>query len=190
MIAKVDRKHDNSIELVDKLSDINSIEENVYTQIILELYVATMDLTKDQEAYTLVEFTFEDIEQLKVNGTEYTLGSIFIQADRTYFKKDGKLCLKPIPTLDKVGGLVIIRRWKPELITEATYATTELLLPKAFEDAYEYYMRARISFEQKDAAEFNAYTALYNGVIDEFKLWYMKKQPNLGSYKASQRWGS
>ena len=188
MIAKVDRKHDNSIELVDKINDINSIEENVYSQIILEPYVESMDLVKDQELYTLVGFTFEEIEQLIVSDVQYTLGSVFIQAERTYFKKDGKLCLKPIPTLAKVGGIAIIRRWKPELITEATYTTTELLLPKAFEDAYEYYMRSHISLEQKDAAEANAYAGMYNGVMNEFKMWYLKQQPNIAVFRANQRW--
>lgn len=188
MIAKVDRKHDNSIEPIDKLDVINTIEMNVYTQIVLEPYTVVMDLVKDQALYTLDGFSFEDIEQLMVNDNPYTLGSIFIKEERTYYKQDGKLCLKPIPTAAKVAGLSIIRRWKPDPITEADYEARDLRLPTAFEDAYEYALRSKIAFEQKDAAEANAYSALYNAVIDEFKLWYLKQQPNVAVFRANQRW--
>lgn len=189
MIARVDRKHDNSIELEDKLTYLDTVEKNIFAQIVTELYEEKMDLVKDQSAYTLDEFIFEDIIKLKVNGTEYTLGSAMIQQDGTYYKMNGKLCFKAF-NRDIIDGLVIMRRWKPAKLTEDTYAEQDLMLPDTFEDAYEYYMRAQICLEQKNAAGANAYAGLYNEVIKDFSLWYIKQQPNVAAYKTNQRWGN
>lgn len=188
MIARVERKHDNSIDLIDKISYINSIEKNIYSQIVVEPYEELIDLVSGQEIYVLDGFLIEDIIQLKVGTIEYTLGSALIKQDRTYFKKNGSLCLKPIPNQSILNGMTIIRRWKPDAITEDNYEDRDLLLPDDFLEAYEYYMRAQIALEQKDAAEFNAYSGLYNGVIEEFAQWYMPKQPNMAAYKTNQRW--
>lgn len=188
MIAKVDRKHDNNIDLEDKLEWLDAVESSIYEQIVTELYKETIDLVKDQAAYTLDTFNFEDIEQLKVNNTEYSLGSALIQQDKTYFKMDGSLNLYPVPNQDAVAGLVIMRRWKPDPLTEDTYETQDLMLPKAFIDAYEFYLRSRIAFEQKDAALSNAFGAQYNSIIEEYAQWYIQKQPNIAAYKTNQRW--
>lgn len=189
MIAKVDEIQDNEIKPSKKMEWLHDVEKAVYSQIVTEPYEESINLVKDQKIYTLTGYTVEDILQLKVNGTEYALGSALIQADKTYFKLNGQLCLKPIPTADAAGGLYIIRRWKPAEINDTNYSQYDLLLPDAFQEAYEYYLRSKICFEQKDSAEFNAWGALYTKAIEEFTAWYVPKQPQVASYKKNVAWG-
>ena len=189
MIAKVDKKHDNEVDLPDKLEWLSDVEKSVYSQIISDPYDVKISLVAGQQFYAMEGYIIEDILQLKVNGVEYTLGSALLQQDNTYFKLNGQLAIKPIPTASVVDGLYIIRRWKPTIITVADYESKELLLPDAFLEAYEYYLRSKISFEQKDAAEANAWGSLYTQSIKEFQSWYVPKQPNTATYKTNVRWG-
>ena len=188
MIAKVDRKHDNDVDLADKCEWISDVHKAVYSQVIADPYDDKIDLVTGQQAYDTDGYNIEDILQLKVNGVEYALGSALIQTDKTYFKLNGQLNIKPIPTKDALEGLLIIRRWKPEVITVGNYESKDLLLPDDFHEAYEYYLRSKISFEQKDAAEASAWGEMYSQTIKEFKAWYVPKQPNVAINKTAQRW--
>lgn len=178
MMARIDRKQENNIELVDKLNNLSTLEQNIYAQIVTELYEYKDDIVTGQDLYEITDFSVEDIKQLKVNGSEYTFGSALTQAQNTYYKKNGKLCINPTPTKDVANGLVIMYRWKPAKITKANYEATNLLLPEEYQDAYEFYVRAFISFEQKNAGLSNAQMAIANATIEEFTLAYQQSQDN------------
>lgn len=189
MLTKVDGLHYNEVPTANKVTWLSDVEESVYTHIIEEPYSSTINTVANQQEYALTGFIVEDILQLKVNGTEYELWDAMLDPKaNTYYKLNGKLALYPVPTESTVGGITILRRWTPDTITEATAASRDLMLPDAFLDAYEFYLRSRIALEQKDAALADAFASLYTEMIGELRSYYARHRPNTGAEKINKRW--
>lgn len=177
-ITEIDINMNNNVNDTKKVSWFKELETNLYKEIVKEFRVDLIDVAALQETYSLEgkPYKFEDIEQLKINQTEYKLSDVFNNSSRTFFKKNGLLALNPIPVMNIQNGIEIIYRYYPAEKTVDTMNTDTLTLLDDFgdeyKDVYTYYFYRKIAVEQKQFVDANNYGLLYNDALGTFAKWY------------------
>ena len=187
LIDLVDDTLDNSILDGAKVIWINELEGSIYRDIVEEFDEVVIDIVAVQEGYVTTDYKFEDIKKVSVNGIEYSKQSLAYNEHYSYYKKDGKITLNPIPSIDATEGLKVIHRHNHTRKTLAAINTQDLELTSEFKEEfaniYEYFISYKICLANKDNDDANNYGMLYNEALASFTGWYLTSYPKITAIK-------
>lgn len=192
LIAEIDEQLNNAYGTAIKVSWINEVEQQLYSEVIddyteHEFTVANTDTDfpiplSYLDGTKTITFLFEDIRKVEVkHGTrpyeEYSPTSLAYVPEDSYYKTDENLGYSDPKNGDKVK--VIFRRI-PEMKAVANVADDFLNLPNRYLKIYKYYAFAQILLLKKEYVEANNWILLYNAEIEDFRLWYYNNKATYG----------
>lgn len=190
MITYVDQAITNNVEEAYKLNWLNEVDRNVFRNICTEFRTDPISLSENVAEYDLVEYIFEDIQKVVVDGVEYLKMSALDYVENSYYKNDIQIALFPIPTASSNEAKVIYI-YKP-VAKDQTTADDELEICKLygneFSVVYEHYLRYKILFHQREYIESNQMAAMFNDALDTFSSWYLNNVANSSAISKKAGW--
>lgn len=180
MITYVDQAITNSVEESYKLNWLNELDRNIFRDICTEFRTDVISLADGVADYDLVGYKFEDIQKVVVDGNEYMKMSALDYVESSYYKNELQLSIFPVPTASS-NELKVIRIYKPIAKTELTQdVELELcaMFGNEFSVVYEYYLRYKILFHQREYIESNQMAAMFNDASKTFSAWYLNNVAN------------
>lgn len=193
LISEIGEQCSNSNSPEVKVSWINEVEQELYSDVIEDYYVETKTITTAASEVPIAltylvdtkehAFLFEDIRKVEVkHGTtgkyeEYSVCSLAYVPEYSYFKENDKLNYSDPKNGDSIK--IVLRRM-PAIKLVANISTDKLSLPDRFLQIYKYYIFAQILQIKKEYDESNNWLALYNAELEDFSAWYLEHKPSYG----------
>lgn len=192
LIAEIDEQVSNAYSDSTKVSWINEVEQELYSELIDDFTEHVFTITNvDTEipialsysdGASTVKFVFEDIRKVEVkHGTgkyeEYSPSSMLYIPSSSYYKAEEKLGYSDPKNGDSVR--VKFRRI-PAVKMVSNIDNDYLNLPDRFLKIYKYYVFSQILLLKKEYVEANNWINLYNTELEDFRLWYLEHKPSYG----------
>lgn len=191
-LSRIDNKLDNVIPEEEKISWINELEQQIYSDLVEEYTVEKDDLVAAQTTYSLGDYPVSDLVKVEVNGTEYKPTYPTYTPDNTYYHQNGDIILANAPSTDAPDGLTLYFRSRPELKTVEDKDTQKLQLledyPYHFVSLYENYLLQKICTRKLDYAMANNYAMLFNETYRDFVIHHYATSPRVVARKRRATW--
>lgn len=175
-------EHEHSYEASTVLRWINLVESNIYADNI-EKYLATnYHRVLNEYQFDLPNGVgFEDVKKLHVNGVKYRKKDVRAYKElNTYWYEGDKLCIYPAcAETDPIDNpkIRIVYLSKPEKKLIANIDTDTLLIPDRFSDIYDYYLMAKIAYNDKEYSEYENHMVAYNSRVADYVRWWEDNRP-------------
>lgn len=192
LISEIDEQVSNVYSPATKVSWINEVEQELYSDVIEDYTEHVFTVTNADtdspialsyaDGTATITFLFEDIQKVEVkhgNGKyeEYSPTSLLYIPIYSYYKTGEKLGYSD----PKDGDSVKVKfRRIPATKLLANIANDYLNIPDRFLKLYKYYIFNQILLLKKEYVEANNWITLYNAELEDFTKWYLEHKPSYG----------
>lgn len=180
-IEQFNEEYDNTIFSAETiLRWINIVESNI--DAMPEYKVQTYARVKDEYQYDLPDnVNFEDIYGVRVNGIKYAKKDVReYKKPRIFWYENDKLCIYPACTeTDQVTNpkIRLVYRYRPAKRLIDNIDTDTLYIHDRFSDIYDYFILAKMAYQQKEYTDHNNHMIMYNSRIADLEKWWEEHRP-------------